>query len=116
MASVALVNPFVHHLTPPCPFHALTGLWCPFCGGTRAVWALAHGRLGLMLHADALLPAMAVVALWAWVAHFGRVTNWWRLPEPGGRASYLVAGAVLLVFTVLRNMPGLGVLAPPAAP
>lgn len=30
---------------PPCAFHMLTGLYCPGCGGTRAVRALMHGRL-----------------------------------------------------------------------
>lgn len=114
VAVVALANPFVHHLTPPCPFHALTGLWCPFCGGTRAVWALAHGRLGLTLHENALLPALVFVALWAWLAHLGRVTGWWRLPAPSGRVFYVVAGVSLIAFTVLRNLPAFGALAPPA--
>ena len=34
---------------PPCAFHMLTGLYCPGCGGTRAVRALMHGRLLLSL-------------------------------------------------------------------
>jgi len=78
------------------------------------VWAAAHGDFRLMLHANALLPAMAVLALWAWLSHLGRVTGRWRLPAPGSRALYVVAALVLVAFTVLRNLPGLGDLAPPA--
>ncbi len=29
----------------PCVFHKVTGLYCPGCGGTRAVTFLLHGRL-----------------------------------------------------------------------
>jgi hypothetical protein len=28
---------------PPCPFHALTGLYCPGCGSLRALHQLLHG-------------------------------------------------------------------------
>ena len=113
VAVVTVDNPFSHHLTPPCPFHAITGLWCPFCGGTRAVWAATHGEFHLMFHSNALLPVYALFALWAWMAFLGRLTRWWRVPAPGGRAFYAAAAAVLVVFTVVRNLPGLGALAPP---
>ena len=56
VTAVALANPFKHHLAPACPLHALTGLYCPFCGGTRATWAAAHLHFGLMLHENASVP------------------------------------------------------------
>lgn len=112
--TVALVSPFEHHLVPACPFHAITGLWCPFCGGMRAVWAAAHGDFRLMAHCNAMLPAYALVALWAWLAHLGKVTGWWRLPAPSGRAFYLVAVVGLVGFTVVRNLQWMRGLAPPA--
>ena len=40
---------------PPCPLHALTGLECPLCGGTRAVFALAAGHWGDALRYNPLL-------------------------------------------------------------
>jgi len=111
---VAWANPFQHHLTPPCPLHAVTGLWCPFCGGTRAVWAATHGHFGLMLHANALLPAIVVLVAWTWLDWVGRATGWWRLPIPKGRTFNIVATTVLVTFMVLRNLPGFGALAPPS--
>jgi len=111
---VALSNPFAHHLTPPCPFHAVTGLWCPLCGGTRAVWAASHGQFRLMLQANALLPLIAIGVAWWWLAWLGRATGWWRLPALRGRAVGTIVVTVLIAFTVLRNLPGFSGLAPPS--
>jgi Protein of unknown function (DUF2752) len=112
---VALANPFKHHLSPACPFHALTGLYCPFCGGTRATWAAAHLHFGLMLHEDALFPVMVLVAAWGWLSWLGRATGRWRLPALQGRAFAIVAAVVLVAFMVVRNLPGLGLAPPPVA-
>jgi len=113
---VALADPFKHHLSPPCLFHALTGLWCPFCGGTRAAWAFMHGDWRLMMHANALFPTMVAVAAWTWLAWLGRATGWWQLRAPQGRAVTIWVLAVLVCFTLVRNLPGMGALAPPARP
>src|ERR1019366_636044 len=111
--AVALRDPFAHHLSPPCPFHALTGLWCPFCGGTRAVWAAVHGQFKLMVHADALLPLMVAAAAWGWLAWLGKATGWWRTPVPSARVVGWTSTVVLIAFTVLRNLPAFGGLGPP---
>src|SRR4051812_39541846 len=61
---------------PQCLFHTLTGLHCPGCGATRAMYALLHGQLTTALHQNALatlaLPFVAVAAtrsLWRWTWH-----------------------------------------------
>ncbi|HYA45311.1 MAG TPA: DUF2752 domain-containing protein [Acidimicrobiales bacterium] len=114
--TVVSANPFRRHLWPPCPLHALTGLYCPFCGGTRAVWAAGHGRFGLMLHENALLPLIALAVAWWWLAALGRATGRWRLPLPGGRLFNAAAIVILVGFSILRNLPGLGALAPLGRP
>jgi hypothetical protein len=111
---VAVANPFKHHLWPACPLHALTGLYCPFCGGTRATWAAAHLHFGLMLHENALFPAIVLAAAWGWLSWLGRATGRWRLPALRGRGFDVTVAVVLLTFMVVRNLPGLGALAPPA--
>ena len=110
---VAVANPFKHHLAPACPLFALTGLYCPFCGGTRATWAAAHMHFGLMLHENALYPAIVVAAAVGVAGVAGRATGRWHLPALRGRAFDVTAAVVLVTFMVLRNVPGLG-LAPPA--
>jgi len=111
---VALRDPFKHQLTPPCPFHELTGLWCPFCGATRAAWAATHGDMRLMLHANALFPMIVVLFGWSWAAWLGKASGGWSIPVPKGRAFAWALAVVLVAFTVLRNLPGFGALAPPS--
>ena len=111
---VVLANPFKARIWPPCPLHALTGLYCPFCGGTRAAWAAAHGNLGLMFHENALFPLVAFGLAWWWLASLGKATGRWRLPFPSGKVFNVVVVVVLVGFALLRNLPGFGALAPPA--
>ena len=44
-----------------CQFHLLTGLYCPGCGGTRALRALLSGNLLLSIRYHPLVAYMAVV-------------------------------------------------------
>ena len=92
---------------PVCPFHAMTGLWCPGCGSLRTVHALTRGDLGTALHRNLLLVALLPVLGYAWVLWLsGR-----RGPRLRARHGYL-ALAVVVGFGVARNLPGLGILAP----
>lgn len=47
----------------PCLFQLITGLYCPGCGGTRAVKALLRGEFLTSLHYHPLVLYMAVVIL-----------------------------------------------------
>jgi hypothetical protein len=38
-------NPSSSLIYPPCPFHALTGFYCPGCGSMRALYQVLHGHL-----------------------------------------------------------------------
>lgn len=50
-------------LHAPCVFHLLTGLYCPGCGGTRAVRYLLKGQLGNSVQYHPLILYMAVIVL-----------------------------------------------------
>ena len=45
----------------PCLFHLLTGLYCPGCGGTRAVRAMMAGNLALSFQYHPLVLYTAAV-------------------------------------------------------
>lgn len=46
----------------PCLLYASTGIYCPGCGGTRAIKALLQGRFLLSLWYHPLIPYGAVIA------------------------------------------------------
>lgn len=49
---------------PPCLFHKVTGLYCPGCGGTRAIIAFLHGEFVQSLRYHPLVPYAAVLGGW----------------------------------------------------
>lgn len=110
--AVALRDPHVQGSWGLCPSAAL-GFSCPGCGCMRAVHDLTHLRLldaaSSNLFFVAALPVV-VLLLGRWVV------DRWRGVERGTSAwthpLLVVAGVVLVVFTVLRNVPAFGWLAP----
>lgn len=89
---------------PACPFHGLTGLYCPGCGATRAMHALLHFDLGGALAMNPLLVlALPFVALL--LADFaGWLPSRWR----AGQWRVLDArpwAALVVAFWVARNLP-----------
>jgi hypothetical protein len=101
-----------------CPFYALTGLYCPGCGGLRAVNDLTNGDLVGAASSNLVLVALIPVVVVLWMRWTGRA--WRSTPAGAGRERigvrvgvWVIALAVLLVaFTVLRNVPVGGWLAP----
>jgi hypothetical protein len=97
----------------PCPFHGLTGLWCPGCGLTRATHQLLNGNLVGALSRNLLLPIMLALALWAWAAWALRSTG---RPTRGldviPNVAWVVFGVGALAFAVVRNLPFGAALAP----
>jgi hypothetical protein len=102
---------------PLCGLHALTGLYCPGCGATRATHALLHGHLMEALHDNALWVLSLPLALYAGLSEWRWQTAGRPLwGDPSHRPSLIaIVGAAALLFFVLRNVPvyPLVLLAPP---
>ena len=78
----------------PCLFQMMTGLYCPGCGGTRAVRALLSGHPVLSFLYHPVVPYMASVAVWAavsWILYFATGNRRFR-PELDDRIAYAAAG------------------------
>ncbi|QGV81123.1 DUF2752 domain-containing protein [Streptomyces ficellus] len=109
---VGAVDPNEPGHYPVCPLVRFTGILCPGCGGLRSAHAFVHGDLATALGANAFAVAgylvfAVVMALWLVRAVRGtpfRITLgpvwWWS------------AGALLAVFSVVRNLPFGSALAP----
>jgi hypothetical protein len=103
IAGVCFFEPGSTALLPPCPFHALTGLYCPGCGSTRMLYFLVHGNFASAWRENALAMLMLPVIL------YGLARQW----TPSGAAVFTriparwvtAFAAVLVLFTVARNLP-----------
>ncbi|WP_221360575.1 DUF2752 domain-containing protein [Streptomyces beigongshangae] len=111
-AYVGTVDPNEPGHYPVCPLLRYTGLYCPGCGGLRSAYAVVHGDPGTALGANAVavLGFLAGAVLWTvWVVRSLRG----RPPRVDPKPSLLwVLGSLILVFTVVRNLPFGGWLRP----
>jgi Protein of unknown function (DUF2752) len=104
---IAVRNPNVAGSYGRCPFKALTGWDCPFCGGLRGTYALLHGNIGEALDHNVLLPAfLGGLALLLWATWARWDFGSWSRTTRGRR---VIVGAVILLvgFWVARNLPGM---------
>jgi hypothetical protein len=107
MTAAALVPaafgyPAVHAATgfaPVCPLREVTGVPCPFCGGTTSATALAGGHLTDALAANPFVPLLAValagVLLLVAARALGRAAPPRSWPSSRQRAAALAAGALV---------------------
>ena len=110
---VTLFDPSTSALFPPCVFHAWTGLHCPGCGTLRAFHALSHGDWRSAVAFNPLTTLAVPFLLFGVVRETIRVATGkdvivFRAPA----WSIWMLFLVIVAFGVLRNLPGLDVLAP----
>ncbi|MFE3515714.1 DUF2752 domain-containing protein [Streptomyces sp. NPDC059166] len=109
---VATVDPNEPGHYPVCPLLRLTGLLCPGCGGLRSAHAFAHGDLLTALGANAAAVAGYLVFAVVWVVWAVRASRGRPVRIGLAPAHWWAVGAVLLAFSVVRNLPFGSWLAP----
>ena len=111
-AYVGTVDPNEPGHYPVCPLLRITGIYCPGCGGLRSAHAVVHGDLGTALGANAVAVIGYLVLAVVWTVWVVRSIQG-RPVRIDPRPSLMwTLGALLLVFTVVRNLPFGGWLHP----
>lgn len=111
-AYVGTVDPNQPGHYPVCPLYRFTGLYCPGCGGLRSAHAFVHGDFlaALQDNAMAVVGYLGFAVLWTvWVVRTARGRP---LRLGLGPVQLWTVGTLLLVFTVVRNLPFGGWLHP----
>ena len=105
-ALVMVRNPLETTVFPPCPLRAVTGIWCPGCGATRASYLLLHGDVASALHFNALWVVLAPLALYQALAFAGEAFGVrWLRRIPLTQPVIVTLVASLLGFALVRNLP-----------
>jgi len=115
LAGVVLGASVVLHLRDPhrdgsygfCPWLALTGTYCPGCGGLRAVNDLTDLRLADAASSNLLLVGAIPLFVAGWARSVRQRWNGVLRPWPPARVHALTWAActVVLGFWVVRNLP-----------
>ncbi len=103
---------------PLCTWYAMTGLYCPGCGATRATHFLLHGDFAAALRHNAAWILIVPWAFYALASEAAFILRGRRLPDGLLRRPplYVAMGVVLLAFAIARNLPAYPflLLAPPS--
>lgn len=104
MAAASLWDLLFWLFRMPCMFQLLTGLYCPGCGGTRAVRYLLTGHLFLSFQYHPLVPYAAFLAVVlsvdaAWAYRHGK-----RRRLAGRERIFVYAGlGIILINWIIKN-------------
>lgn len=92
---------------PQCPFHLLTGLYCPGCGSQRALSSLLHGEFLQATRFNVLMVASLPLLFYSALVQVINKTTGNTFIQKIFYSSLFVRIVliIILVFWVLRNLP-----------
>ncbi|MFC3687504.1 DUF2752 domain-containing protein [Aquipuribacter hungaricus] len=107
-----VVDPTEPGHLPTCPVLTVTGLFCPGCGTLRMLHHLGDGDLVAAAAMNPLALVLLPVLVLYWLAWVRRTVTGRSRGTPA--PAWVVWGflVVCAVYAVLRNLPGMSVLAP----
>ena len=107
-------NPATAGFFPPCLFRKFTGYLCPGCGTLRALHQLLTGHVAAAFRLNPLM-----MLLLPYVGYSGASAGWEMvcgrtLPRVFIRPAFIwILLIVIVLFWILRNIPGLAALQTP---
>jgi putative effector of murein hydrolase LrgA (UPF0299 family) len=92
---------------PQCPFHVLTGLYCPGCGSQRALSSLLDGEFLQATRFNVLMVASLPLLFYSAMVQVINKTSGITLIQKIFYSSLFVRVVliVIIVFWVVRNLP-----------
>ena len=92
---------------PKCAFHGISGLHCPGCGAARAIHSILSGDILGALKNNLFLVLLAPTIFWLLILDTAR-EFWGFKPKlkPAPAALLVLLFVLLVLYTVLRNIPG----------
>ncbi|MDG1509828.1 MAG: DUF2752 domain-containing protein [Flavobacteriaceae bacterium] len=100
-------NPTVSNFFPKCPFHTITGLYCPGCGSQRAVHDLMHLNIFEAINHNALMFFTFTFGIGLYSYSKKKFSDLIYHPK-----SPLIIFGIIFLFGVLRNLDEFHFLAP----
>lgn len=99
-------NPANTGVYPICPFHSVTGFYCPGCGSGRAMHQLLHGNVAAAMRLNPLAVVLLPPTAYGMLSLALPFVGLKRLPSKFIPAFWIwTLLAVILLFGVLRNIP-----------
>jgi hypothetical protein len=99
-------NPARSAFYPPCPFHALTGFYCPGCGSLRALHHFLHGHLAVAFGLNPLTIVSLPFLGYIFLSYCMTGINGKSPPPVFVPAIFIwMYLGVVLIFWVMRNIP-----------
>ncbi|MBQ9898250.1 MAG: DUF2752 domain-containing protein [Ruminococcus sp.] len=88
----------------PCPFRALLGIYCPGCGGTHCIYALAGGHIVQAVRYNLFAVLIVVFLLLLWLERVLALFGCRKKLIPASRAFWLAVTGIIIAYLVLRNL------------
>lgn len=106
LTCLALRDPNDAGAYPLCPFRAITGWDCPGCGALRGLHALALGDVRTVADQNLLLLVAVPFLVYRYVSWTRQRAGGREARAPGSAAAVLVVAVVVVLFWIVRNLPG----------
>ncbi|WP_405353605.1 DUF2752 domain-containing protein [Ruminococcus sp.] len=95
---------FKYITLPPCYLYVLTGIYCPGCGCTRAVFALINGDVLLSLRQNPMIICSILVLAILYIELVFRAFGKKLRTFLHNKYSWWTVFAVVMIYTILRNI------------
>jgi len=100
-------NPTVSNFFPKCPFHTITGLYCPGCGSQRVIHDLMHLNIFEAINHNALMFFTFTFGIGLYLYSKKKFSDLIYHPK-----SPLIIFGIIFLFGILRNLDEFHFLAP----